>query len=117
MRIASFVYNPAAAISEMRTLTHTHKNLLMLRSVTAKGYHIATYDHISKKINSFASYTSDCNGGVFLLLYNSKFDLITKIIDFFIIKSFTNIKIRVIINSQAKRKEVRTKWTKQNLNR
>ena len=45
---ASFVYNPAAAISELRTLTHTHKNLLMLRSVTAKGYNIATYDHISK---------------------------------------------------------------------
>ena len=44
MRIASFVYNPAAAISELRTLTHTHKNLLMLRSVTAKGYNIATYD-------------------------------------------------------------------------
>ena len=32
------------AISELRTLTHTHKNLLMLRSVTAKGYNIATYD-------------------------------------------------------------------------
>ena len=32
------------AISELRTHTHTHKNSLMLRSVTAKGYNIATYD-------------------------------------------------------------------------
>ena len=49
MRIASFVYNQAATISEVRTLTHTHKNLLMLRSVTAKGYNIATYAVYQKK--------------------------------------------------------------------
>ena len=72
---------------------------------------------IYQKINSFASYTSDCSGGVFLSLYNSRIDLIDKQFDFFIIKSFTNIKIRVIINSQARRKEVINKWTKQNLNR
>ena len=72
---------------------------------------------IYQKINSFASYTSDCSGGVFLCAYNSRIDLIDKQFDFFIIKSFTNIKIRVIINSQARRKEVINKWTKQNLNR
>ena len=71
---------------------------------------------IYQKINSFASCTSDCSGG-FFCAYNSRIDLIEKQFDFFIIKSFTNIKIRVIINSQAKRKEVINKWTKQNLNR
>ena len=72
---------------------------------------------IYQKINSFASYTSDCSGGVFLSLYNSRIDLIEKQFDFFVIKSFTNIKLGGKITLQAKRKEVINKWTKQNLNR
>ena len=54
-------------------------------------------------------------GVFFLSLYNSRIDLIEKQFDFFIIKSFTNIKLGGNITLQAKRKEVRTKWTKRDL--
>ena len=91
MRIASFVYNPAAAISEVRTAAHANTIVNVQGRQRKRTRQQLT--SIYQKINSFASYTSDCSGGVFLWLYNSIIDLIEKQFDFFIIKSFTNIKL------------------------